>query len=171
MSDDILHWQYVLKDENCLVQLPVDFDLLTYGLLIHDHQETVLKVNLTYNKSDCLEKVDSEKIQIVRFLLWTELFHNDTKHYLCMRDFEKQLTRNFVYYLTTVWVGEDLNCTGMSSDYGLYNIKAKKDHLPLVTLVFCYLLSLQFVWIFLLLDIIKIGNKRDTFVTESPEEL
>lgn len=171
VSDDILHWQYVLKDENFLVQLPVDFDLLTYGLLIHDHEETVLKVNLTYNKSDCLEKVDSEKIQIVRFLLWTELFHNDTKHYLCNRDFEKQLTRNFVYYLTTVWVGEDLICTGMSSDYGLYNIKAKKDHLPLVTPVFCYLLSLQFVWIFLLLDTIKIGNKRDTFVTESPEEL
>lgn len=59
----------------------------------------------------------------------------------------------------------------MSSDYGLYNIKAKKDHLPLVTPVFCYLLSLQFVWIFLLLDIIKIGNKRDTIVTKSPGKL
>lgn len=170
VRDEILHWQYVLKDEKFLVQLPVDFDLLTYGLLIHDHEETVLKVNLTYNNSNCLENNDSEKIQIVRLLLWKELFQNDTKHYLCNRDFEKQRTRNFVYYLTTVWVGEDLNCTGLSSKYGLYNMKAKKDHLPLVTPVFCYILSLQFVWIFLLLDTMKLGNKRDTVVTESPKK-
>lgn len=170
VRDEILHWQYVLKDEKFLVQLPVDLDLLTYGLLIHDHEETVLKVNLTYNNSNCLENNDSEKIQIVRLLLWKELFQNDTKHYLCNRDFEKQRTRNFVYYLTTVWIGEDLNCTGMSSKYGLYNMKAKKDHRPLVTPVFCYILSLQFVWIFLLLDTMKLGNKRDTVVTESPKK-
>lgn len=57
VSDEILHWQNVLKNEKflVLVQLPVDFDLLTYGLLIHDHEETVLKVHITYNKSNCLE--------------------------------------------------------------------------------------------------------------------
>lgn len=160
VSDDILHWQYVLKDEKFLVQLPVDFDLLTYGLLIHDHEETILKVHLTYNKSNCLEQDDSSKIQIIRLLLWKELFHNDTKHYLCNRDFENQPTRNFVYYLTTVWVGEDLDCMGMSSDYELYKIPAKKDHLPLVTPVFCYILSLQFVWIFVLLDVKSNPNEN-----------
>lgn len=40
VRDEILHWQYVLKDEKFLVQLPVDLDLLTYGLLIHDHEES-----------------------------------------------------------------------------------------------------------------------------------
>lgn len=45
---------------------------------------------------------------------------------------------NFVYYLIIVWVGEDFNCMGMFFDYGLYNIKVKKDYLFLVILVFCY---------------------------------
>lgn len=29
-KDDLLHWQYVFKKEKFLIQLPVDFDLLTY---------------------------------------------------------------------------------------------------------------------------------------------
>lgn len=107
-------------------------------------------------------------IQIVRLLLWKELFHNDAKHYLCNRDFEKQLTRNFVYYLTTVWIGEDLDCMGMSSDYELYNIPAKKDLLSLVTSVFCYILSLQFLWIFVFLDV-KSNSNKPTLIERIPK--
>lgn len=66
MSDEILHWQNVLKNEKFLVQLPVDFDLLTYGLLIHDHEETVLKVHITYNKSNCLEHQNRSSVIMER---------------------------------------------------------------------------------------------------------
>lgn len=38
VSDEILHWQYFLKNEQFPVQLPVHFDFLTYGLLIHDNE-------------------------------------------------------------------------------------------------------------------------------------
>lgn len=53
---------------------------------------------------------------------------------------------------------------GMSSDYELYNIPAKKDLLSLVTSVFCYILSLQFLWIFVFLDVkthIDRANSKD----------
>lgn len=48
-ADNILHWQYVLKDEKYLVQLPVDIDLITFFLLSADREEIVLDLKLHGN--------------------------------------------------------------------------------------------------------------------------
>lgn len=82
--DALLHWQYVLKEEKILVQLPVDFDLITFTLLYIDKEETKLEVKLMYNNnSKCFQDDFSKVLLSIRFLLWNELFFNDTKYYLC----------------------------------------------------------------------------------------
>lgn len=150
--DALLHWQYVLKEEKILVQLPVDFDLITFTLLYIDKEETKLDVKLKYNNdSKCFQDDFSKALLSIRFLLWNELFLNDTKYYLCNRYYEQSSWRTFQYYLTTIWVGYDLTCSEMSSKHGSYEFQVIKD-LP-GTSIICFLLSLQFVWIFALLDI------------------
>lgn len=154
-NDDLFHWQYVLKNEQVLVQLPVDFDLLTYNLLVYDKEETTLEIQLVYNDTNCNQYDFTGTLQSVRLLLWNNLFNNDTTHYLCNRNFKNETARDVLYYITTIWVGYDLNCSEISSKQELYNFQIEKDHLPLVTPIFCYILSLQFVWIFALLDVQK----------------
>lgn len=150
--DALLHWQYVLKEEKILVQLPVDFDLITFTLLYIDKEETKLEVKLMYNNnSKCFQDDFSKFLLSIRFLLWNELFFNDTNYYLCNRYYEESVWRTFQYYLTTIWVGYDLTCSEMSSKHGSYEFQVIKD-LP-GTSIICFLLSLQFVWIFALLDI------------------
>lgn len=154
-KDDLMHWQYIQAEEQFLIQLPVDFDLLTYNLLVYDHEEKIVNVKLLYNNSNCIEENFQAKLQSVRRLLRKSLLPNDTNHYLCNRNFQAETGRNWLYYLTTIWIGYDLNCSDIS--YKNYSdiIQIEKDHLPLVAPIFCYLLSLQFVWIFVLLDIKK----------------
>lgn len=154
-NDDLFHWQYVLKREKILVQLPIDFDLLTFNLLVSDKEETTLEIQLVYNDSNCNQYNFPDALRSVRLLLWINLFNNDTKHYLCNRNFTKENERELLYYITTIWVGYDLTCSEISSEKDLYNFQVEKDHLPLVAPIFCYMLSLQFVWIFALLDIQK----------------
>lgn len=171
--DDLLHWQYVLKTEKLLVQLPVDFDLLTYKLLSNDNEETTIGIKLVYNHSDCIQKDFAEMLQSVRLLLWNNLFDNNTDYFLCNRQYKNELFRNYIYHITTIWVGYDLTCSEMSSKHGLLLFEAEKDHLPLVAPIFCFLLSLQFVWIFVLLDLQKysksIGNDTGDAITTAKE--
>lgn len=171
--DDLLHWQYVLKTEKLLVQLPVDFDLLTYKLLANDNEETTIDIKLVYNHSDCIQKDFSEILLSVRLLLWNNLFDNNTDYYLCNRQYKNEFCRNFMYYITTIWVGYDLTCSEMSSKHGLLVFEAEKDHVPLVAPIFCFLLSLQFVWIFVLLDMQKylksIGLDTEDKITTAEE--
>lgn len=161
-NDDLFHWQYVLKKERFLVQLPVDFDLLTYNLLVHDEEETTLEIKLVYNDSNCNQYDFSDTLQSVRLLLWNNVFNNSTNHYLCNRKFENETARHWMYYITTIWIGYDLTCSQISSEQDLYNFQVEKDHLPLVVPLFCYILSLQFVWIFALLDIQKHPKALET---------
>lgn len=153
--DDLMHWQYIQAEEQFLVQLPVDFDLLTYNLLVYDHEEKIVNVKLLYNNSNCIEENFQAKLQSIRRLLWKNLLPNDTNHYLCNRNFQNEPGRNWLYYLTTIWVGYDLNCSDISFKNYSTIVQIEKDRLPLVAPIFCYLLSLQFVWIFVLLDIKK----------------
>lgn len=157
-TDQLIHWQYVRKSEKFLVQLPVDFDLLTYNLLVFDKEETVLNIKVDYNHSICTPKFQ-DQVESIRFLLWNELFDHNTSYYLCNRNFTKRTERNVLYYITTIWVGYDLSCSKVSTDGSIAKTSLKKDHLPLVTPFFCYFLSLQFVWIFALLDL---KNNSDT---------
>lgn len=162
--DALLHWQYVLKQEKILVQLPVDFDLISFTLLYIDNEETKLDVKLIYNNSKCFQDDFSKTLLSIRFLLWNELFLNDTKYYLCNRYYEESGWRTFQYFFTTIWVGYDLTCSEMSSKHGLYKFQLKKD-LP-GTSAICFLLSLQFVWIFALLDI-KNRNMSPNLIAKS----
>lgn len=143
----LFHWQYVLKKEKYLVQLPVDFDLITYFLLKNDDEESFLKIKLFYNNSNC-EKKFSTALQDIQNLLWTDL-SNDTDFYFCYRNipFQTQL-RDYLYYITTIWVGHNLHCY----DYNGNEQNLNKDQLPLVIPIFCYMLSLQFIWIVVILD-------------------
>lgn len=152
--DMLTHWQYVRKEEKFMVQLPVDFDLLTYNMLVFDHEETTLYVSLVYDASNCSENEFLDQNENVRSLLWNELFDRNTSYYLCNRIFNKNIAgRLSLYFLTTIWVGYDLNCSAVSHDGGFSTVEINKDHLPLVAPIFCYILSLQFVWIFVLLDL------------------
>lgn len=161
-QDQLIHWQYVRKSEKFLVQLPVDFDLLTYDLLVFDKEETVLNIKVDYNHSTCTPKFN-DQVESIRLLLWNELFDHNTAYYLCNRNFTESTERNVLYYITTIWVGYDLSCSKVSTDGSIEKTSLKKDHLPLVSPFFCYFLSLQFVWIFALLDL---KNNSDS---ESPD--
>lgn len=149
-ADDILHWQYVLKDEKYLVQLPVDIDLITFFLLSADREEIVLDLKLHGNLKCNATLTDLEVEQSVRRLLWNELFRNNSNYYLCNRWYEKKPFREFQYVITTIWVGYDLNCTNWHSEEPF---TLQKDSLPLVTPMVCFFLSFHFVWIFIVLDI------------------
>lgn len=147
--DDLLHWQYILKGEQFLVQLPVDIDLITFGLLFADHEETVIKLTL-YSNSNCHATITDAQDSI-RSLLWNELFGNNSDYYLCNRNYKDETLREIQYAITTIWVGYDLSCWSSKDDPK--NITFEKDRLPLVAPVLSYLLSLHFVWIFVVLDI------------------
>lgn len=151
--DQLTHWQYVRKEEKFMVQLPVDFDLLTYNMLVYDHEETTLNISLVYDSFNCTEEQLLSKNESVRSLLWNALFDNNTTYYLCNRVFKPVHGREALYGLTTIWVGYDLNCSAVSRNGSFITIEIEKDHLPLVAPIFCYILSLQFVWIFVLLDL------------------
>lgn len=104
-QDRLLHWQYVLKKENFLIQLPVDVDLLTYTLLEIDKEETTISIKLLHNDSDCFQNNFPEATRSVQLLLWNKLFLNDTDYYLCNRHYESADFLNALYYITTIWVG------------------------------------------------------------------
>lgn len=164
-QDRLLHWQYVSKKENFLIQLPVDVDLLTYTLLEIDQEETTISIKLIHNDSDCFQNNFSEAIRSVQFLLWNKLFLNDTDYYLCNRHYESADFRNVLYYFTTIWVGYDLTCSEVFTRNGLHIIQGlemEKGCTPVVTSIFCYILSLQFVWIFVLLDVRKLSKSKET---------
>lgn len=157
--DTLLHWQYVLKEEKFLVQLPVDVDFLTFKLLVLDKEETTISIKLLSNKSNCFQKDYSDTLRSIKFLLWNKLFLNNTNYFLCNRYYEGAIGRNILYYVTTIWVGYDLTCSEMSSTQEfVQDIKFEKGCTPVITSIFCYLLSLQCVWVFVLLDIPKNSN-------------
>lgn len=116
-QDDLLHWQYVQKKESYLVQLPVDFDLITYFILTNDNEEFVLNLELIYNNTNCEENF-TEAIRTVRSLLWNDLFHNSSNFYLCNRHFHDQHLREALYWITTIWVGYDLKCSEIAVENG-----------------------------------------------------
>lgn len=149
----LFRWQYVLKTQKFLVQLPVHFDLITFFYLYVDAEERVLDIKLLYKNSNCLTYI-REATYSIQKLLWNELFRNSTRFYLCNRDIRNYIHwHDILYYITTIWVGYGLNCSEMNVDYGIEETQVSKEELPLVTPVFCFLLSLQFVWIFVLLDV------------------
>lgn len=166
--DDLLHWQYIVKGEKYIVQLPVDFDLITFYLLLADKEETVLSLTLLYNKSNCIENFDDAK-QSIRILLWNELFENNTGFFLCNRNYKEEKGRFWMYAITTIWIGFDLTCSEIISETGILEYPITKEDLPLIYPIFCYLLSLQFVWFLVLLDIEDIHqeNFEDQDISES----
>lgn len=154
-QDDLLHWQYVQKKESYLVQLPVDFDMITYFLFTNDNEEFVLNLELIYNNSNCEENF-SEALRTVKSLLWNDLFHNSSDFYLCNRHFQHQHVREALYWITTIWVGYDLKCSEIAVENGKPHISMlnmEKDLMPFAISLFCFCLSLHFVWIFVALDI------------------
>lgn len=167
-NDDLFHWQYVVKKEKFLIQLPIDFDLVTFNLLEFDMEEMHIDLKTHYNNTNCTELGFNEKVNTVRFMLWNELLLNSTDYYLCNRYFHFDPIREMLYYITTIWIGFDLNCSEIDSTGNgemQLDIAIEKDQLPLVTPFFCYFLSLQFVWIFAVLDVglnrFSTGNKYD----------
>ena len=171
-KDSLFYWQYILKKEKLLVQLPVDLDLFTFRLLYADSEEIVLDVNLHYNHSNCEKNENlTAETQYVRELLWNELFQNDIRFYLCNRNIQDEWSwREIQYLITTIWVGYDLNCSEVSDEYGVHEVQLTKDDLPLVTPIFCYFLSLQFVWIFVLLDVFKKPQRIDELTHYSEDD-
>lgn len=166
--DDLLHWQYIVKGEKYIVQLPVDFDLITFYLLLADKEETVLSLTLLYNKSNCIENFDDAK-QSIRILLWNELFENNTGFFLCNRNYKEEKGRFWMYAITTIWIGFDLTCSEIIREIGILEYPITKEDLPLIYPIFCYLMSLQFVWFLVLLDIEDIHqeNFKDQDIPES----
>lgn len=67
--------------------------------------------------------------------------------------FEDVDGRSVLYAITTIWIGYDLTCKTADINNSFEEFKAQKDHLPLIGPICCFFLSLQFVWIFVILDI------------------
>lgn len=149
--DNLLHWKYVLKREKFLLNLPVDFDSITFNLLSWK-EEKLLGIKMYYNDTSCSENFDFA-IKSLRLSLWNELFDNDTSYYLCNTFFEDVDGRSVLYAITTIWIGYDLTCKTADINNSFEEFKAQKDHLPLIGPICCFFLSLQFVWIFVILDI------------------
>lgn len=149
--DNLLHWKYVLKREKFLLNLPVDFDSITFNLLSWK-EEKFLGIKMYYNDTSCSENFDFA-IKSLRLSLWNELFDNDTSYYLCNTFFEDVDGRSVLYAITTIWIGYDLTCKTADINNSFEEFKAQKDHLPLIGPICCFFLSLQFVWIFVILDI------------------
>lgn len=171
--DNLLHWQYVLKQEKFLLNLPVDFDLITFNLLLSgDNEEKSLGVKMYYNDTKCTENFDFA-IKSLRLSLWNELFANDTSYFLCNNFFEGVTGRSILYAITTIWIGYDLTCKTADINDSFEEFKAEKDDLPLIGPICCYFLSLQFIWIFVILDISyqnhynKRQNKEFVHIDES----
>lgn len=152
-QQDMFRWQYVRKTQKILVQLPVDFDLITFFYLYVGYEESVLNIKLLYKNSNCPANI-REATYSIQKLLWNELFRNSSKFYLCNTDIRNYIHwHDILYYITTIWVGYGLNCSEKIDDYGIKETQVSKEDLPLVTPVFCFVLSLQFVWMFVLLDV------------------
>lgn len=84
---------------------------------------------------------------------------------LCNRNYESAYFLEILYYLTTIWIGYDLTCSEMSTRNGLHevhDILIEKGWTPVITSIFCYILSLQFVWVFVFLDVIKYDKPKET---------
>lgn len=169
--DDLLHWQYIAKGEKYIIQLPVDFDMISFFLLLADKEETVLSLTLLYNKSNCIDNFDDAK-ESIRILLWNELFENNTGFFLCNRHYKEESGRFWMYAITTIWIGFDLTCSEIISGIGILEYPITKDDLLLIYPIFCYLLSLQFVWFLVLLDIEDTHqeNFKDQDIPEAHEQ-
>lgn len=163
--DNLLHWQYVLKNEKFLILMPVDFDLLTFNMFTNDNEEKVLRMKILYNNSNCTENF-SNAFESLQLLLWNELFANDTNYYLCHNNFEGVTGRTILYAITSTWIGYDLSCS--TSTYVANNeFEAKKDNIIFIAQGFCFFLALQFVWVFLILDL-SYKNKQICRGTYAP---
>lgn len=152
--DNLLHWQYVLKKERFLLLLPVDFDVLSFGLFFYDNEINTLRMKIDYNNSIC-NKNFSYALRSLQFLLWNELFANDTRYFLCNRKFggENENIRMLTYAMTTAWIGHDMTCSTAFMKVGEKEYEADKGFFISLDPGFCFLFSFQFVWVFLILDI------------------
>lgn len=152
--DNLLHWQYVLKKEKFLLLLPVDFDVLSLGLIFNYNGINALRMKIDYNNSICTKNV-LYALRSLEFLLWNELFANDTGYFLCNRKFgdEHENLRMLLYVMTTAWFGHDMTCSTAFTKVGEKKYEADKGFWISLDPIFCFLLSLQFVWVFLILDI------------------
>lgn len=151
--DNLLHWQYVLKEEKFLLNLPIDFDTITFNMLsMYDNEEKSISIKTFYNDTNCTDNFYSA-IESLRFLMWNEIFANDTKYFLCNNNFEGGSSRTILYAITNIWIGYDLTCQTVDKKDSYEEYEAKKDAVPLIGPICCYFLSLQFVWMFVVLDI------------------
>lgn len=159
-ENDLLEWQVVKKSEKYLVQLPVDFDLVTFELLKLDKEEGDVDILIHVNNSNCVINAENKQVTIesIRNLLWTELLANFTKYSLCNRYFEHNTYRITLYYLTTIWLGYDLKCTTYTKQNKVF--EAKKDELSNVEPLLCFFLANQFVWLFIIVEIATKQNSR-----------
>lgn len=151
--DNLLRWQYVLKQEKFLLNLPVDFHIITFNILsFYDNEEKSISIKTFYNDTNCTDNFHSA-IESLRFLMWNEIFANDTKYFLCNNNFEGVSGRTILYAITNIWLGYDLTCKTVDIKDSYEEFEAKKDAVPLIGPICCYFLSLQFVWMFVVLDI------------------
>ncbi|XP_062622276.1 uncharacterized protein LOC134283814 [Saccostrea cucullata] len=155
--DDLTSWQIVDISEKFLEELPIDFDLITLNLFWVDDEIIKDHIKLRKNITSCQINPDQEElIKSIERLLWNEILANSTSYLLCNRRYVINGFREFIYYLTTVWIGYDLECSAWPNER-----KTLKKTLPEVIAIFCYILSFQFVWIFSAIDVKykRIGNK------------
>lgn len=150
--DNLLHWQYVLKKDKFLLLLPVDSDVLSFGLFFNENGINTLRMKIDYNNSIC-NKEFSYAFRSLQSLLWNELFANDTEYFLCNRKFGDENYRMLMYAMTTTWIGHAMTCSTAFTKVGEKEYEADKGLWISFFPLFCFFLSLQFVWVFLILDI------------------
>lgn len=119
------------------------------------YEEQFIILKAFYNNINCtkdsIETIRSTKIHLWKEL-WKELFNNDTRYYLCNRYYLHETGREALHCITTIWIGYYLTFSEAPTEIGIYEFDVGKDNFPLIIRIITFLLSLQFVWIFVFVD-------------------
>ncbi|XP_062600354.1 uncharacterized protein LOC134261989 [Saccostrea cucullata] len=148
ISHDLPDLQLMDKKQIVLGELPIDFESLTWTLF--KIYSAGLNISLSPNSMREPNTRTSDRDELLS-LLWSEVLNNSSDFYLCNINDSSDFWREFIYWTTTVWLGYDLSCSSFEGgNNGNINLTKSISYIPTIL---CFYLSLQFVWIFSILDV------------------
>ncbi|XP_061171378.1 uncharacterized protein LOC133180930 [Saccostrea echinata] len=96
--------------------------------------------------------LNENNIEDVKKILWSTLLFNYSSHSLCNRNFETDRFLKFLlFYVTSVWIGYDLDCQTMIQWQENEYRYLKKDFQHAIIALGSFLVAIQFLWLFKLI--------------------
>ena len=154
--NSLLEWQWVKKSNMHVLSYPLDTHILTFDAIESDTGRSESNIKMTIENSDScmLENLTA----LAEYLLWKDVFLNDTESYLCRRtQTDDSLEKSFLFNAVMVWVGYDLSCSYYKK-HVIYEF-IEKEISPMQITIVCILLAFYYPLIFSLIEISPIFNK------------